>query len=176
MTKTSINTISFNKLKSRILEKNESYHIKYLRILSFFFLLISILLIYLNTNSINSKFTKISNFINENYFFNHSKILIISNVHIISMNLYLIKFGFIKSLGQKELTKTLFSTVIDALSEEISKIAYFHNDYGKILSEIKYMNLYVYDMNTISKVALDGENLLSLYMIFLFQIYYLKFH
>ena len=46
MTKTSINTISFNKLKSRILEKNESYHIKYLRILSFFFLLISILLIY----------------------------------------------------------------------------------------------------------------------------------
>ena len=78
------------------------------------------------------------------------------------MNLYLIKFGFIKSLGQKELTKTLFSTVIDALSEEISKIAYFHNDYGKILSEIKYMNLYVYDMNTISKVALDGANLLSL--------------
>ena len=161
MTRTSIDTISFNKLKSRILEKNESYHIKYLRILSFFFLLISILLIYLNTNSINSKFTKISIFINENYFFNHSKILI-SNIHIISMNLYLIKFGFIKDFDQKFMTKQLFSTVIDKLSKEIRKIAYFHNDYGKILSEIKYMNLYVYDMNTISKVALDGANLLSL--------------
>jgi len=92
------------------------------------------------------------------------------------MNLYLIKFGFIKDLEQKDLTKILFSKVIDKLSKEIRKIEYFHNDYGKILSEIKYMNLYVYDMNTISKVALDGENLLSLYMIFLFQIYYLKFH
>ena len=161
VTKGSVDSVSFNKLKSRILEKNETYHIKYLRILSFLFLFISLFLINFNIKSINDNYKNLLNFLNENYFFNHTKI-IITNLYISSINLRFIKKGFIQKGEEEVITKSTFSTLIDKLSEEIGKIAYFDSEYENKLNKIEYLNIYIYDMNTLSEIALDGANLLSL--------------
>ena len=60
------------------------------------------------------------------------------------------------------MTSSILSNSIDKLSEKIGKVAYFENEYEKILSEVQLMNLYIYDLDTISEVALDGGNLLSI--------------
>ena len=161
LTKSSVDSASFNKLKSRILDKNESFHITYLRILSTFFIVISIILIYFNNNSINITLKDLSDFLEENYFFNHSKI-IVTNIYINAINSKFIRLGKLKDPIRIDMTSSILSNSIDKLSEKIGKVAYFENEYEKILSEIQLMNLYIYDLDTISEVALDGGNLLSI--------------
>ena len=161
LTKSSIDSASFNKLKSRILDKNESFHITYLRILSMFFLVISIILIYFNNNSINKTLKDLSEFLEENYFFNYTKI-IVTNIYINAINSKFIRLGKIKDPIKIDMTSSILSNSIDKLSEKIGKVAYFENEYEKILSEVKLMNLYIYDLDTISEVSLDGGNLLSI--------------
>ena len=161
MTKGSVDSASFNKLKSRILEKNESYHIKYLRILSFTFTLISLFLINFNIKSLNDNFSNLLIFLEQNYFFNHTKI-IVTNIYITSINLLLIKAGIIIENYDKNISTYIFSQLIDKLSEEIGKIAYFESDYENKLNQVEYLNIFIYDMNTLSEIALDGANLLSL--------------
>ena len=161
MTKGSVDSVSFNKLKNRILEKNETYHIKYLRIFSLLFLFISLILINFNIKSLNENFKDLLMFLDGNYFFNHTKI-IVTNIFITSINLRFLKLGIIIEDYEKEWTTSIFSKLIDQLSEEIGKMAYFESEYENKLNQIEYMNIYIYDMNTLSEIALDGANLLSL--------------
>ena len=161
VTKSSIDSVSFNKLKSRILEKNESFHIIYLRLLSIIFLLISIVLIYFNTLSIKNKFQDLLEFINENYFFNHTKI-IITNMYINSINLRYIKNKIIKDLLQIDISTSIFKLLIDKISIQIGKIGYLDKEYEEVLNKVQSMNVYIYDMNSITEINVDGGNLLSL--------------
>ena len=161
MTKSSIDSISFNKLKRRILEKNESFHITYLRLLSILFLLSSIILIYYNILSIKNKFKDLLDFVDENYFFNHTKILI-TNMYINTINLRLIRIGILNDLIQKDVCISIFKILIDKISIQIGKIGYFDKEYEKVLNEVQNMSVYIYDINTVAEIAIDGGNLLNL--------------
>ena len=160
LTKSSIDSASFNKLKSRILDKNETFHITYLRFLSIFFLVISIILVYLNNKAIKTTFNDLLYFLEENYFFNYTKI-VVSNIYITAINSKFIRLGIIKDPIQIDMTATILFKLIDKLSLKIGKIPYFEDEYEQILSVIKYMDVYIYDLNTVSEIAVDGGNLLS---------------
>ena len=77
-------------------------------------------------------------------------------------NLNLIKNGIINDLIQKNICIYIFKKLIDKISIQIGKIGHLDKLYEKVLNEVQYMNIYIYDINTINEIAIDGANLLSL--------------
>ena len=88
--KSSVDSASFNKLKNGILEKKEVFAIKVMRYLSFAFGIGTIILVFFASQSSNTKFSRVNDYLSQNLYFNHSKISV-SCVYASVLNLKIFK-------------------------------------------------------------------------------------
>ena len=165
LTKSSIDSASFNKLKGRILEKNEPFFFTYMKIISIFYLIVTIILTCFNNSSFKGSFNEIEKYLKENYFFNDSKI-IINCIYLTGVNLKFIKYGAIRYNGClggncSTIYSTLFSDCLDMIKNSTEDIAYYDNDYKEILQKTVDLEIYIYSLSVISNITIDTPNLLN---------------
>jgi len=165
-TKSSVDSASFNKLKSKILNKNEPNIITYMKLASFFFLVSTILLIYLNSNNAKNKLKFLEEYLDQNFYFNHTKI-IISCVYSTGANLKLIKYKILNDSacitdgGCKIIYLELLSKCLNDIKIQTAKVPYFNDDYKEKLSINNNITIYMYNLTTTTNITLDGPNLLN---------------
>ena len=75
-TKSSLDSASFNKLKNGILDKKEIQSVRIMKYSSLLFVVLTIILIILDSNTIESNFEDLRDYLQQNQFFNHSKITV----------------------------------------------------------------------------------------------------
>ena len=165
-TKSSADSASFNKLKSRILEKNQPNIIKYMKYISIFYLTLSLFLIYLNSNDAKKKLKYLEQYLDENFYFNHTKITV-SCIYSTGVNL---KFIRNKLLNDTICTSTnsckliyseLLLGCLDDIKNETSKVAFFDIDFKSILGTPFNLTIYIYNLTTEANITLDSPNLLN---------------
>ena len=165
LSKSSVDSASFNKLKNGILEKKEVSAIKYMKYLSYVFGLGTILLVYFASNASNQKFSKLNEYLLQNLYFNHSKISV-SCVFLSTLNLRFIKN---KVYSDKRCylpctdfySNTLESCLTD-LKEEKENSSNFFEDFKNILNKQKDIYLSLHNFKTKDTVTIDVENNLNL--------------
>ena len=165
-TKSSVDSASFNKLKSKILNKNEPNIITYMKLASIFFLASTILLIYLNSNNAKIKLNFLEEYLDQNFYFNHTKI-IISCVYSTGANLKLIRLKILNDTacvtdnGCKIIYVELLTKCLNDIKKQTAKVAYFNEDYKEKLSIENNIKIYMYNLSSITDITLDGPNLLN---------------
>ena len=165
LTKSSIDSASFNKLKNGILEKKEVTSIKIMKYLCLAFGVFTILLIVLNSTTIEDNFGNLNDYLQQNLFFNHAKISV-SCVYLSTVNLKWVKD--IKNLtctignNCKTFYSSLLSTCIHDIKTQKENSSYFYEDFKNILSRTKEIELEVYSLETKDVLTIDIDNLLNL--------------
>ena len=164
-TKSSVDSASFNKLKARIIDKNEPFFITYMKIISLIYFIVTGVFIYFDNQSIKKKFSKTQDYLSENYFFNSSKI-VINCIYLTGVNLKFLKYNIISKdgcLGDscETIYITLFSNCLDLIKNTTSGLSYYDNDYKTIISKTKNIDIYVYNVNNLNNIFIDTPNLLQ---------------
>ncbi len=165
-TKSSADSASFNKLKSRILEKNQPNIIKYMKYISLCYLIISLVLIYFNSNDANEKLNYLEQYLDENFYFNHTKITV-SCIYSTGVNLKFIKNKLLKDLTciSSNSCKLIYSELLlgclDDIKNETSKVAFFDIDFKEIMSSKNNITIYIYNLTSEANISLDSPNLLN---------------
>ena len=164
-TKSSVDSASFNKLKARIIDKNEPFFITYMKILALFYFIITGIFIYFNNEVIKKKFSKTQDYLSENYFFNTSKI-VINCIYLTGVNLKFIKYNVISKdgcLGDscEVIYITLFSNCLNLIQNSTSGLSYYDTDYKKIIAKTKNIDIYVYNLDNKNNINIDTSNLLQ---------------
>ena len=165
-TKSSVDSASFNKLKSKILEKNEPNIITYMKLSALFFLIMTIVLIYLNNDNAKDKLKFLEEYLDQNFYFNHTKITTIC-VYATGVNLKFLRYKIlndticITSSGCKTLYVELLSRCLNDIKNETAKVAYFNDDYKQIMGIGNNISIYIYNLTSQTNISLDGPNLLN---------------
>lgn len=165
----SINSIAssnFNKLKNGILEHKEISGIKYMKLLSFFFGVGTIILVILASEDSNNKFTNLNNYILQNLFFNHSKISV-SCLYFTTLNLNLIKNKIYENdicnnSPCKEFYTGLLEYCVSDIKSEKQNSNNFFDDFKQILFSQKEISLNIYNITKKNDIMVNVENILNL--------------
>ena len=166
-TRSSIDSASFNKLKNGILEKKEITSVKIMKLLCLCFVALTIILIVLNSSTIENNFENLRDYLQQNLFFNHTKISV-SCVYLSTLNLKWVKDGYIDdNVCDLNETCTLFyssllSNCIDDIKLQKENASYFYEDFKVILDVAKDIELDVFNLTTKDKLSVDIDNLLNL--------------
>ena len=166
-TKSSLDSASFNKLKNGILDKKEIQSVRIMKYSSLLFVVLTIILIILDSNTIESNFEDLRDYLQQNLFFNHSKITV-SCIYLSTLNLKWVKDGFIPETNC-ELNKTcslfysqLLSDCIDDIKIQKENSSKFYEDFKSLLNLAKDIQLDVYNLTTKDTLSIDIDNLLNL--------------
>ena len=166
-TKSSLDSSSFNKLKNCILDKKEVISIKIMKYLGIGYGLFIILFIYLSYIGGKNTFNEINDYLDENLFFNHTKISV-SCIYLAATNLKWVKNEFINNETNCGLyscdtfyNDLLKSCIIDTKKEKENS-TFFYNDFKEILGETIELSLSIYQMDIKENFTIDMENLLTL--------------
>jgi len=165
LTKTSIESSEFIKLKKEIINKNDFLYIKLMKYLYLFFIIINIILIvsdfYLSINSIESMIK----FLQENMFFIQLKIYtvgIYSNV----LNLKLLKEGMRDNNACPVECYLIHLDMLKFSLKEIyahkKNISYFYPVFQNIFNQRLNVDLYTFNSSEIDSVKLDFDSFLNL--------------
>lgn len=167
--RTSIDSASFNRLKGGILEKREVSSIRIMRYLILLYSLASFIIIITSSFSNFERFSNINEFLQENYYFNKSKIYG-SCVYLSAINLKLQKLKVYNDTYCVAGNCTSFH--IDLLTEGLSNIKYGKNE-SNIFFDIykayfKIENtLNIYRINLIPyKLTTSQDNFLSILIVY----------
>ena len=166
-TKSSIDSASFNKLKNGILEKREISLVKIMKTLCCIFIVLTIILIIIDSNIIENNFEDLRDYLQQNLFFNHSKITV-SCIYLSGLNLKWIKDGYIPETNCELNTScTLFysqllSNCIDDIKLQKENSSTFYEDFKIILDVAKDIQLDVFNLTTKDTLSIDIDNLLNL--------------
>ena len=169
-TKSSVDSANFNKLKNGILDKKEVAAIQIMKYLCFAFGIITIVLIILNSNSIENNFNKLDSYLQQNLFFNHSKISV-SCVYLSTVNLKWLKHGHKPSeeclLNKEKTWKCFYSDLLDTCIKDIKtqkeNASSFYHDFKDILSNTRKIKLDVFNIeNAYDSLSIDVNNVLNL--------------
>ena len=166
-TKSSIDSASFNKLKNGILEKKEVSSIKIMKYLCLAFGGFTILLIVLNSNSTENNFNNLNDYLQQNLFFNHSKISV-SCVYLSTVNLKWVKDKTMQDdicILAEDCTSfysLLLSTCIKDIKTQKENSSYFYEDFKNILGQSKEIQLEVFNLTVKDVLTIDIDNLLNL--------------
>ena len=170
LTKSSVDSANFNKLKNGIIDKKEAAAIQLMKYLCFAFGIFTIVLIILNSNSIENNFKNLNNYLQQNLFFNHSKISV-SCIYISTVNLRWLKQGYKPSdecplhddKEWKSFYSDLLSTCIRDIRTQKENSSYFYQDFKDILGYTRKIKLKVFSIiNAKDTLTVDIDNLLNL--------------
>ena len=163
-THASIDSAIFNKLKSKILEKNEPFFIIHLKFFSILYIIITIILIYFSNISMKNRFTNTYNFINQNYFFNSSKVFV-SCIYLSGLNLKFLKYNMMNrndcfNTDCLEVYMKILEMCLNTIENSTNDLINFDIDYKNILSKDKEIDIYVYSLNFTHTISIHNTNLL----------------
>ena len=147
---TSIDTSNFNRVKNGILENQEISSIKYMKFLTFFFCVGTVILIIIDSIQSKSKFFNLNSYILQNLFFNHSKISV-SCVYFSTLNLKYIKNRIYNNINCNNLPCDIFYSdllefCVGDIKTQKQTSNNFVDDFKNILFEKKDINLNIYNM------------------------------
>jgi len=165
ISKSSVDSASFNKLKNGILEKKEVSAIKFMKYLSFFFGIGSILLIFFSSQASNVKFSKLNDYMLQNLYFNHSKISV-SCVYLSSLNLKLMKNNIYNEnrcyMTCTEFYSSMLKRCVTDIKTEKENVTKFFDDFKNILNSQKEISLNLLNITEKNNILIDVENNLNL--------------
>lgn len=165
LSRSSVDSASFNKLKNGILEKKEVSAIKFMKYLSFGFGIGTILLILFSSQNSNQKFTRLNDYMLQNLYFNHSKITV-ACVYLATLNL---KFTKNNIYQDKRCYNGCTSFYSDNLKRCVTDIksakensTQFFDDFKNILNSQKIISLNLLNFTEKNQIKIDVENNLNL--------------
>ena len=167
LTKSSIDSAGFNKLKNGILEKKEISNIKVMKYLCFVFGLFTIGFIIINNLRVKKNFEDLCEYLSQNLYFNHSKISV-SCVYLSTLNLKWVKDNFTSESNCEiyedcsSFYSYLLSTCILDIKTEKENASYFYEDFKNILGQTKEIHLILFNLSTTDDLTIDVDNLLNL--------------
>jgi len=165
LSKSSVDSASFNKLKNGILEKKEVSSIKFMKYLSIVFGFGSIILIFFSSEASNKKFSRLNDYMLQNLYFNHSKIAV-SGVYLSSLNLKLIKNKIYDDnlcyMRCSEFYSSMLRKCVTDIKYEKENSTNFFDDFKNILNSEKEISLYLLNFTDKNKIKIDVENNLNL--------------
>ena len=168
MTRSSVDSAGFNKLKNGILEKREINSIKLMKYLCFIFGVSTIGFMLLQLFRTQSNFSSLTEYLSENLYFNHSKIAV-SCVYLSTLNLKWKKDKFIDdtfcSINGGNCTDFyagLLAECIADIKEQKENSSYFYKDFKSILAKMKTIELTLFNLSTTDSLTIDTDNLLNL--------------
>ena len=167
VTKSSIDSAGFNKLKNGILEKKEISAIRFMKYLCFIFGIATIGFICLDSYRVRSNFTDLTEYLTENLYFNHTKIAV-SCVYLSTLNLKWIKDNFTQDSfchtnnNCTEFYSFLLNSCITDIKSQKENASYFYEDFKDILSYSKKIYLELFNLSSHDTLTIDIDNLLNL--------------
>ena len=158
--------VVFNKLKIQILKKNDCMHVKRMRYLSYIFIPINIILVFLDYYYSKDIAKKMTKFLSENKFFIFAKICS-ACVYSSTLKLKLLKDGYIQDDICPNKNCSLFYTNIlrrslDQIRDQKLKIYYYHEYFQKIFNQKIDINLYFDNSDHFNNLTLDIYNFLNI--------------
>ncbi len=170
----SIDNSSFNKLKIGIMKKEEPLFIIYMKIILFFFSIASIVLILIDCFKIKEKFSGVDTFLDENLFFNFSKISA-DCFFLAGVNLKYKQYN-ISILCKDESCNYLYNDFLFLCIDPLKVILEHSANYNKEYQE-KLTQRYIFVMSTYDKVrkevtTFDTINTLRMFLTSSLYIYH----
>ena len=157
-----------NDLKKRIFNKEIPSYIIYMVTLSLVFSISTMILIIKNNNSMYSKFKFIQTYLDQNYFFNHTKIAM-SSVYYAAVNIKMIKYkimgknGCINGIHCLDEYQFILSRGLKDVKKYADRTIKYDRDYQKILQIEKKFLFYTNSLDNITEYVLNIPD--SLYFI-----------
>ena len=168
MTRSSVDSAGFNKLKNGILEKREISSIKLMKYLCLIFGILTIGLMLLKLMRTLTNFSNLTEYLSENLYFNHSKIAV-SCVYLSTLNLKWKKDQFIDDSfcvinggNCTDFYAGLLAECIADIKEQKENSSYFYKDFKSILGKMKTIQLTLFNLTTTDSLTIDTDNLLNL--------------
>ena len=166
-TKSSSDSVNFNSLKNKIFKKINPKYIFYMNFNTILYGIISIILVSINNSQTKDKFDKMQIYLEQNKFFNRSKIMI-SNIFFLVSNIKLVRYEIytidecLNSYINNSILSECYSFTINQLhlcminlNNILADISFYDEEYKKILNEIKEYNVYIFDLISLEKIYVD---------------------
>ena len=157
------NQISYNLIKENVISKKTPKNIIFLRISTFFFSFLSLIIIIYNTKSLKQNFSNIENFLFQNYFFNYT-IHFTSCLYISFSNFQLAKNKLIPNvIFNQEYFDNIVSInkrIINDLISEINEYQKFNDEYQKLIFQLNSIDYFVFNLNYSISYNINQINIL----------------
>ncbi len=167
--KSLLDSSSFNKIKQRVIKQNIPKYITYMKILIILQEIVSAILIIFNNLNIKNNFDDIQIYLNENIFFNRSKITT-SCIFEATTNFKLIKYNYMKSENNcinfdcNVVFYAILQNCLNNLKINMLNIHYYHDDYKKILGKNSNYIIFAYNLDSTIEIVIDTPSLLNFIM------------
>lgn len=165
LSKSSIDSASFNKLKNGILEKKEVTAIKFMKYMTILFGICTIILIVFSTQASTDKILNTNKYLRENLYFDHSKISL-ACVYFSSLNLKFIKNKIYDDsrcyIKCTSFYRTMIRKCITDIKFQKENSSYFFQDFLDILSSQKIISLNIFNFAEKNNLIIDIDNNLNL--------------
>ncbi len=162
----SIDNSSYNKLKFGIMDKEQPLYIIYMKIILFIFNIASIILIICDCITTNNEFSGVDTFLNENLFFNFTKIST-DCFYIAASNLKFKQYNINNLCNGREcdnLYNDFIFLCINQVKEILEQSSNYNEEYQQILTKRYTVYIYAYDTETLVQTTLDTINTLRLFL------------
>ena len=154
-----------NELKKKIYNNNIPSYIKYMLYFSFIFSLLTMILIIYNNNLMYKKFQFIQIYLDQNYFFNHTKIAM-SSIYYAVINLKMLKYnimgkdGCINGIHCVDHFQFILERGLRDVKKYTDRTIKYDNDYQVILQKKKSFDFYTNNLDNKTDYNLNIPNLL----------------
>ena len=161
-----IKSNEFNKIKNDIINKKIIFPIKLMKYLYYIFDIIIIVFMIIDLLQQKSVFNKLSLFLEENLYFNQTKIkigifhLVCVSFKWLSHSLY-INNNKCPTSSWKRYYEVAFTENIDVLKNQKNKIHYLSEDFKDILNKKHQIELYIYKFKEKEKYDFNLDNILT---------------
>ena len=166
-TKSSSDSVNFNSLKTKIFKKINPKYIFYLNLNTILYGIITIIFISINNIKTKDKFDKMQIYLEQNKFFNRSKIIIsnifflVSNLKLVRNKIYTIDECLISYINNSNITNCYSFTINQLnlcnqyLNQILKGVSFYNEEYIKILNEIKEYDVYIFNLSSLEKIHVD---------------------
>ena len=159
-----VDSAGFNKLKNGIINKKDSVQITFMKYVSFLFVIITVILVIYDYTSSNKLYSNLVQFLNENLYFTHSKI-ITSCVYISSVNIKWLKYKYIEEDSCLHNCTTFYIKLLDKciniLKNRKDTLFTFNYDFQEIILKRRTLEIKIFNTNITDKIDLDLNDYLN---------------
>lgn len=159
-----VDSAGFNKLKNGIINKKDSVQITFMKYVSFLFVIITVILVVYDYTSSNKLYSNLVQFLKENLYFTHSKI-ITSCVYISSVNIKWLKYQYIEEDSCPQNCTTFYIKLLDKcikiLKDRKDTLFTFNYDFQEIILKRRRLEIEIFNTNITDKIDLDVNDYLN---------------
>ena len=160
-----IDLARFNKLKEEILNTKDSIQITFMKITSFLFVIITVILVVYDYLFVNKLYSNLVQYLDDNLYFTHSKI-ITSCIYISSLNIKWLKYRYIEEESCLQNCSNFYLKLLDkclkSLKNEKDILYTFDPDFQEIVKKTRKIEILVYNSNVSDILYLDVNDYLNL--------------